>query len=622
MKKANHTNYGFSKSKEEDAFSEDTFTNPLPRAVIRPNTAVLLDGEWRFAIDTDDRGIRDGWHLGHYYEDKADWPGTIEKHIAEAKGSQPGTTWHDKIVVWYERDFPLPEQENCLDNCDMLQLTFGACGYETRVWLNGYPLKTLNGEEIHRGGYTSFSYELDEKRLRADNRLTVRIEDTMNADVPRGKQESFVYKRGGIWYQTNSGAVRSVWLENVERNRLRSRVGVVSVVEDNLVRFNLTTRIHDPGSYTIRLEVYNRKQETDEPIAADDFRLRLEAGQKNQRVVLAIPDARLWSPETPHLYRLVAQLIDENGYVAEIETNFGLRKIESRGSKIYLNNKSIYLDGILYQPGAATYEEIKLHMYAMKKLGCNLVRIHIAGVDPRIYNLADKLGMLLWVEVPSPHSSNQQSRDNHKAELLRMLDLIGTHPSVVIWSLYNEDWGAQDIATNPETRAYIMGMYHYMQIAHPQFLVVDNDGWQHISYEGRLKSDLLTAHLYTPELNRWIELLDELERGQLEGVAAFPLVVGDPFFFRNQVPLIVSEWGGFGFADYGGPKDSEHRTQQIALYKQELRKRNFAGDVYTQATNIEDERNGIIDAITGELKVPEGLLNSRTGDESGHANEA
>jgi hypothetical protein len=99
--------------------------------------------------------------------------------------------------------------------------------------------------------------------------------------------------------------------------------------------------------------------------------------------------------------------------------------------------------------------------------------------------------------------------------------------------------------------------------------------------------------------------------GQLVGVAAFPLIVGDPFFYKKQVPLIVSEWGGFGFADYGGPKDSESRTEQIKLYKAELRKRPIAGDVYTQATNIEDERNGLIDNGTGELKVPAGLLNAR-----------
>jgi hypothetical protein len=405
--------------------------------------------------------------------------------------------------------------------------------------------------------------------------------------------------------------VRSIWLETVERNRLRSRVGVVSIVEDNLVRFNLTTRIHDPGLYTLRLKVYTRRRETDEPIATDDFPLELSAGQKRQRVVLAVPGAQLWSPESPQLYLLVAQLIDKDGYAAEIETHFGLRKIEARGCCIYLNNKSVYLDGILYQPGTASYEEIKNHMLAMKELGCNLVRIHIAGVDPRIYSLADKIGMLLWVEVPSPHVSSPNSRQAHKEELLRMLALIETHPSVVIWSLYNEDWGAQDIATNPETREYIMEMYHHMQLQHPQFLVVDNDGWQHISHEGRLKSDLLTAHLYTPDLKRWQEMLNSLVSGKLNGVAAFPLVIGDPFFYRNQVPLVVSEWGGFGFADYGGPKDSEERAKLIASFKQELRKRPIAGDVYTQATNIEDERNGLIDSGTGELKVPAGLLDSR-----------
>jgi hypothetical protein len=601
-----HPNYGLTKSKEEAA-SEEEALNPLPRAVIRPNSFVLLDGEWKFALDIEDKGLTDSWYVKHNYTDTAHWPGSVETHMAKVKPAEKA--WHEKVVVWYEREFPLPERVN--GHNPPLQLTFGACGYETRVWLNGFLLKTIENEEVHIGEYTSFSYELDENILLPNNRLTVRIASSMDADTTRGKQESSIYKRGGIWYQTYTGAVRSIWLETVERNRLRSRVGVVSVVEDNLVRFNFTTRIHDPGAYTIRLKIYNRKQESEEPIATDEYPLVLEAGQKQQRLVIEIPDAKLWSPETPHLYRLVAQLIDANGYVAEIDTHFGLRKIEARGNRIYLNNKQIYLDGILYQPGVASYEQIKKHMYAMKELGCNLVRIHIAGVDPRIYNLADKLGLLLWVEVPSPHRSTAKSRANHKDELLRMLALIATHPSVIIWSLYNEDWGAQDIATNAETRNYIIKMYHYMQIAYPQFLVVDNDGWQHISYEGRLKSDLLTVHLYTPELQRWSEMLDDLVNGKQIGVAAFPLVVGDPFFFRKQVPLIVSEWGGFGFSDYGGPQDDAERTKQISAFKKELRKRPIAGDVYTQATNIEDERNGILSSETGELKVPAGLLNTR-----------
>lgn len=602
----------------EDAVRpSDIPENPLPRAVLRPNSYWLLDGEWQFALDPEDKGLRERWYLGHRYERAAHWPGSIEAHMAEAreaKEQQPQQStpaWQDKVVAWYEREIALPERRGT-DPRPMLQITFGACGYETRVWLNGRVLRTIEGEKVHLGEYTSFSYELPEDALRLVNRITVRIADTMDAEIPRGKQQSSVYKRGGIWYQTFTGAVRSVWLEAVERNRLRSRVGVVSLVEDRLVRFNFTTLIHDPGPYNLRVQVFERdRRDGAAPLAESEFLLRLQAGEKQQRVVLEVPGARLWSPKEPNLYRLVARLEDESGHAAQIETHFGLRKIEARGRYVYLNNEQVYLDGILYQPGVSTYEEMRRHMRAMKELGCNLVRVHIAGIDPRVYNLADETGLLLWVEVPSPHSSSRRSRQNHKAELERMLALIETHPSVVIWSLYNEDWGAQDIAVNHETRDYIVDTYHYMQIDHPQFLVVDNDGWHHVSREGRLKSDLLTAHLYTPDAERWRGLLDQLARGEMEGVAVNPLVVGDPFFYRGQVPLVVSEWGGFGFSNYGGPSESAERAATIREFKRELRARPFAGDVYTQATNIEDERNGLIDAETGELMVPPGILSSQ-----------
>lgn len=602
-----HPNASLSASRPEKSLIAEP-VNELPRAVLRPNTYLLLDGEWQFALDPEDKGLNEQWYVGHTYTDTADWPGSIENHLAQAKGDAASVGWQDTVLAWYERTFTLPQQSESIAR-SLMQLTFGACGYETRVWLNGHPLRTIEDEEIHLGEYTSFSYELPEEYLLPQNRLTVRIANTMDAEQTRGKQESHVYKRGGIWYHTYSGGVRSVWLEAVERNRLRTRVEVVSVVEDRLVRFSITTRIHDPGDYTLRLLAY--ELDGTEPMATSDYPLRLAVGQKQQRLVLDIDKAELWSPGSPTRYKLIAQLIDADGYKAQIETRFGLRKIEARGRYIYLNNEPVYLDGILYQPGTATYEEMQKHMRAMKELGCNLVRVHIAGVDPRIYNLADKLGLLLWVEVPSPHSSTPKSRENHKAELLRMLALISTHPSVVIWSLYNEDWGAQDIASNPETRQYIMDMYHYMQLTYPQYLVIDNDGWQHISWEGRLKSDLLTAHLYTPDLSHWQDLLNRLTAGELSHVAAFPLVVGDPFFYRGQLPLVVSEWGGFGFSNYGGPQESQDRAERIRLFKQALRQHTIAGDVYTQATDIEDERNGLIDPKTGELTVPANLLNSQ-----------
>ena len=108
------------------------------------------------------------------------------------------------------------------------------------------------------------------------------------------------------------------------------------------------------------------------PAVIAEFPLKLEAGERPQRFPLSLPNAKIWSPAAPHLYHLLAELIASDGSVAGIETNFGLRKIEARGQFIYLNNEPVYLDGILYQPGTSTFEEIKRHFHAMKRLGCNL----------------------------------------------------------------------------------------------------------------------------------------------------------------------------------------------------------------------------------------------------------
>ena len=190
---ATHPNYGLTKSKEEKQ-SEDQPINPLPRAVLRSNTYILLDGTWNFALDSEDKGLEERWFLGHQYSYTGDWPGSIEDHMLNAKIEPSKPTWKDEIVAWYEREFPMPEIPlNHGAPPSLIQLTFGACGYETMVWLNGKLLRTIEGEELHTGEYTSFSYELDQESLKPVNRLTVRIADTMNADIPRGKQESHVY---------------------------------------------------------------------------------------------------------------------------------------------------------------------------------------------------------------------------------------------------------------------------------------------------------------------------------------------------------------------------------------------------------------------------------------------
>ena len=608
-------------------------SNPLPRSILRRTAFELLDGEWRFTLDAEDKGLREKWFNRHEYAQTAMFPGSIESHLAAVKDVKELSalyTSSDEVVAWYEREFSVPaEWVNAPKR--LVQLTFGACGYETRVWLNGIQLETIEGEAVHFGEYNSFSYELPPELLQDVNRLTVRVADTIDADIPRGKQASRVYKQGGIWYQSISGAVRSVWLETVGRNRLRSRLGVVSNLRDRLVEFDLTTRIHEAGAYRLRLTATPSGKAKEAPDNANDkaapvadelaarqsqqiftaeFDIPLEAGEQVQRVPLDMPDAQFWTTDAPFLYHLWAELIAPDGGVTGIETNFGLRKIGARARHVYLNNEPIYLDGILYQPGVSTFDEIRRHMLAIKRLGCNLARVHIAGIDPRIYDLADEIGLMLWVEIPSPHSSTQTSRDNHWKELQRTLVFIASHPSIVILSLYNEDWGAEDIATNVETRKYISNTFDYLRLYYPQLLVVDNDGWNHVSRRGKLCSHLLTAHVYTPDAAAWASALDRLVEGEIKGVTAQPLITGDPYFYRGQAPLVISEWGGFGFTNYGGPGANDEKSKRIREFKREMRRRPVAGDIYTQATSIEEETNGIIDATTGELLVPAGLLGS------------
>src|SRR3712207_5991726 len=200
----------------------ERYLNPLPRTIARTGQPHLLDGTWKFELDRQNRGLEEHWEVGHDYPGTAVWPGSIESQL-EAGLQLP---WEDEVVAWYERTFEIPAEWAG----ELVQVTFGAVGYETRVWLNGTLLRTVEGEEAHIGEHTSFSYELPAELLQPINRLTVRIADSLDAEIPRGKQASRIYKRGGIWYQTISGPVRSVWLEPVERNRLRSYMSVESQI--------------------------------------------------------------------------------------------------------------------------------------------------------------------------------------------------------------------------------------------------------------------------------------------------------------------------------------------------------------------------------------------------------
>ena len=145
--------------------------NPLPRSVKRTGEFVLLDGAWRFELDRLNKGLEEEWFYGHNYPDAIDWPSSIEAVMERAAKTMGAESPYndaplDLLVGWYEREFTVPEAW-LQDPAYVAQVTFGACGYETRVWLNGQALRTVEGEEVHEGEFTLFN-EADEpsKRVR------------------------------------------------------------------------------------------------------------------------------------------------------------------------------------------------------------------------------------------------------------------------------------------------------------------------------------------------------------------------------------------------------------------------------------------------------------------------
>ena len=193
------------------------YLDERPRSVVRAGAYLLLDGQWRFEQDDEDCGLIGALVHGSRLRPHRPLAGLCQAgRRGRGAGNRAGSgEAADSVIVWFERDFTVPEEWH--EGGHPVLLTFGACGYETRVWLNGTLLDTIEGEDVHVGEYTSFSYELPEELLEPVNRLTVRVTDSLDPDRPRGKQESHVYKRGGIWYQAISGPVRSVWIEPVER---------------------------------------------------------------------------------------------------------------------------------------------------------------------------------------------------------------------------------------------------------------------------------------------------------------------------------------------------------------------------------------------------------------------
>ncbi|MEI6654536.1 MAG: sugar-binding domain-containing protein [Verrucomicrobiota bacterium] len=330
----------------------------------------------------------------------------------------------------YRRNFEVPQEWRGRQ----VVLHFGAVDWEAKV--------SINGKEVgmHRGGYDPFSFDIT-GTLKTEGKqdITVEVFDpTNNGGYPRGKQS---LTPRGIMYTSSSGIWQTVWLEPVAQSHIEA-LQLVPDLEGGCLRLTVA------GSGTV------------EAVASDGGKQVAQvSGAAGSELKLAIDNPKLWTPDTPHLYDLSVVLKSDGKVVDEVTSYFGMRKIalgkDEKGiPRLMLNGKAVFQIGPLDQGfwpdglyTAPTDEALRWDVVETKRLGFNCTRKHIKVEPDRWYYWCDKLGLMVWQDMPSVNSyGGTQPIDvpQFKTELLRMVTHHWNHPSIIMWVLFNESQGQHD----------------------------------------------------------------------------------------------------------------------------------------------------------------------------------
>jgi hypothetical protein len=422
----------------------------------------------------------------------------------------------------YKRSFALPDGWASQE----LALQFGAVSYFCDVLLNGQAIGS------HEGAFLPFEIVLPASALKAQNELEVRVTmpsadhraypDYPFGEVPHGKI-SWYGRIGGLW--------QSVALEARDPAHVESIV--ISAGMDGVAQVELGLSAAAKGRQA-KLSIID---------ASGSVVAEATAGAGVTS--LSVADALLWSPEAPNLYSLVVDL----GTDKRVET-FGFRTVEARNGQILLNGQPIYMRGALdqdyYPDGIYTppsLEFLEDQARKAKHLGLNLLRCHIKVPDPRYYEVADRLGLLVWTEVPNVANFTSKSADRMRQTMQGILDRDRNHPSIIAWTLINEDWGTR-LMENAEHRQWLKDSYDWLKAEDPTRLVVDNSA---CFPNFHMKTDLNDYHYYrsVPERRQeWDDITAQFAAGA--DWTFSPL--GDAER-RGDEPLIVSEFGVWGLPD-------------------------------------------------------------------------
>ncbi|MDO3383719.1 glycoside hydrolase family 2 protein [Gilvimarinus algae] len=570
----------------------DNAWQEYPRPQLRREQWHNLNGRWDLAIVDRKSAEPKSW------DQKILVPFSVESPL-----SGIGERVEDLSAIWYRRHF-----EYALQAGKRHLLHFEAVDYATKVWVNDIFVGA------HMGGNLPFSFDVTDALKNGDNEVVVRvIDDTDAADryQLRGKQTR---NNQGIWYTPVSGIWQTVWLESTGSTYIES----------------LRNQATNTGELTVNASIAGDKQDTllEVTISKNGKKLATKAGSGN-RVELALDNPELWSPQSPELYDLELVLKSASGDVLDrAESYVGFRSVgrianEQGNVQFTLNGEPIFHwgpldqgwwpDGLLTPPSD---EAVVFEMKYLKASGFNMIRKHKKVEPRRYYYHADRLGFLVWQDqvsggadtdggkqewpvwhhVSQPYEDRMQgeidapwpawAHNQYMRELTVMIDTLYNHPSIVVWTTFNERWGQHNslqvgrfVESYDTTRHLniasggnffpvgdIADAHHYPE---PKFLMdaAEFDGYIKVIGEFGGHGWPVEGHIWAPEREKMI---------------------------YGNMPASLGEYK----ARY------ENSIRGLGDYK----KRGVAAGVYTQTTDVETEINGLLTYDRAVEKIPAGEL--------------
>lgn len=560
-----------------DVTAENVWTE-YPRPQLERAQWQNLNGNWDYAItDRDQQATPE------------EWSGEILVPFAlESRLSGVQRLLEDYETLWYSRTFDAQPKQGM-----RTLLNFEAVDYRSRILVNG----EVVGE--HTGGNDPFTIDITDAVHSGENTLVVRVEDDTEAWQLRGKQ---VVNAEGIWYTQVSGIWQTVWLEEVTNTHIRDVHIATDAAQGSI---HLTADVANAqASNSVRLTIFDADQEIASLAADCDATLSIE-----------LPNVKLWSPASPHLYDLQIDLLDAQGEAIEsVKSYAGIRSVgkqqDAQGDwRFTLNGEIIFHwgpldqgwwpDGLLTPPSDAA---MLFDIQFLKDAGFNMIRKHIKVEPRRYYTHCDRLGMMVWQDqVSAGHNppwtrmeSNPEDAqwpdDQHTQFMLefeRMIDNLEDHPSIVVWTPFNEAWG--------QHRTLEVGKWAVERDPSRLINIASGGNFWPVG-------DVADAHSYpNPE---------------------FPF---EPERYDDFIK-VMGEFGGHGLPVEGHLWDANRRNwgygsipKNAAEYKQryvtslemldDLRGKGIAAGVYTQTTDVEGEINGLITYDRKVIKIPAAELN-------------